>query len=505
MPVRSAPWIALGLALVLLASPATAQTFDATGRGWFNSTGAHTATNLTAFVGQGSGTTRFRGFFVFDLTALGQPVGSALLRLELEAFLGPDASEVFAVYDVSTSPDQLLLTQTGRTDVYADLGTGVAYAVGVASPAQVGTVLELPLSEEAVAALNAAAGGPFAIGVSVESLRLPSGSEGVRFSLTNEPRVHQLVLTEALPEPPTLEVAPVLAGMVPPSEHAVTAQLMDPAGTPVAGAPVDFAVTSGPHAGLAHSAVTDESGAASFTYAGSATGVDRILASLADGSSEAPQAEATAVWDADCNANQVPDACDLSCDGWDGACAGFVGCGASPDTDANGEPDECFVAPPPPPPGNAAPDCSGATAAPGLLLHPNHRFRAVSIDGVVDPDGDPVAVTVEDVYQDEVTELHRMGSTCPDARGLGDDQVWLRAERKERGDGRVYHLDFTADDGKGGVCEGTVRVCVPRSDRRGRGMPCVDQGPLFDSETCQRCDYRGHRGHHRHGHSKGRH
>ena len=49
------------------------------------------------------------------------------------------------------------------------------------------------------------------------------------------------------------------------------------------------------------------------------------------------------------------------------------------------------------------------------------------------------------------------------------------------GDGRTYHVRFSADDGRGGVCTGSVAVCVPR-DQGGAG--CIDQGPLVDSLVC---------------------
>jgi hypothetical protein len=503
-PRRSAPWSVLGLALSALVAggaPASAQTFDAMNRGWFNSNGAHTATNLTVFVGQGSGATRFRGFLVFDLAALTQPVGSGVLRLELEAYLGPDASEVFSVYDVSTPVADLLLTQVGRTDVYDDLGGGTAYAIGVVGPADVGTVVEVPLTDEAVGALNAAAGGRVALGFAAESLRLPTGNEGMRFSFTSEPRVHQLVLAAPV-APPSVSVAPELAAMVPPADHSVVASVTDAGGAPLAGVPVDFQIASGPHAGASASVVTDEAGEATFSYPGSAAGVDVIQASLAGDGASAPSGEATAVWDVDCNTNGIPDACDLACSGWDGACEGFPGCGESLDLDGGGEPDECFVAPPPPPPpANTPPDCSAASASRAMIHRPNHKFREISIAGVVDADGDALEITVEDVYQDEITEPYGRRSTCPDASGLGRDRVWLRAERSERGDGRVYQVDFTADDGKGGVCEGSVEVCVPQVGRRGK-LLCGDQGPRYDSQTCERWDYRGHRGKHRRHHGR---
>jgi hypothetical protein len=252
---------------------------------------------------------------------------------------------------------------------------------------------------------------------------------------------------------------------------------MDGGGAPLAAAPVDFSITSGPNAGMLQSLATDANGDASFTYAGGSPGVDRILASLADGSANPSQSEATAVWDADCNANGIPDSCDLSCEGFDGTCAAFAGCGGSLDANASGMPDECD---PPPVPSNAAPDCSAASATPALLARPDHRFREVMLSGVTDPDGDPVHAVVDAVFQDEPVGRLTRGPSGADAMGVGSERVELRAESRERGDGRVYHVAFSANDGQGGSCSGEVAVCVPRSGLR-RSDVCVDQGPLYDS------------------------
>ena len=394
-----------------------------------------------------------------------------MLRLELEAYFGPDPMEYVALYDVGTPPDELVLGQSGRTDIYADLGGDVAYGAAFAQPSDVGTVLEIPLTPEAIAAINLAAGGRFAVGVSAETLRLARGSEGVRFSLAGESRVHQLVLSEA---PASLSIAPALAAMLPSGEHALTALVVDGGGAPMPGAPVGFSISTGPNAGMAQSVAADPNGAATFSYSGGAVGVDRILASLEDGSANPPQAEALAFWDADCNANGIPDTCDLSCEGFDAACASFPGCGGSLDADASGSPDECNVA------SNAAPDCSTASAAPALLLRPDHRFRKVSIRGVSDPDGDPVQLVVDAVFQDEPVVTLAFGAAALDALGVGGEHVELRAESRMLGDGRVYHLAFSADDGRGGACSGAVVVCVPRPGGR-RSDTCVDQGPLYDS------------------------
>ena len=101
----------------------------------------------------------------------------------------------------------------------------------------------------------------------------------------------------------------------------------------------------------------------------------------------------------------------------------------------------------------------------------------VSILGVVDPDGDPVTITVTGIAQNEPIDSGDAGNPCPDAAGVGSSIARLRAERRGGGDGRVYQVAFLADDGKGGQCDGTVTVCVPSKP----GAVCVDQGRLFDS------------------------
>lgn len=132
----------------------------------------------------------------------------------------------------------------------------------------------------------------------------------------------------------------------------------------------------------------------------------------------------------------------------------------------------CFVE-------NLPPDCTGAVPSADDLWPPNHKLAPVSVLGVTDPDGDPVLVTVTAIAQDEPTDAMGDGTTCPDASGIGTGEASLRVERAGPGDGRVYHIAFAGDDGRGGTCTGEVEVCV-RHDRRPGGT-CGDGGPLFDS------------------------
>jgi hypothetical protein len=126
---------------------------------------------------------------------------------------------------------------------------------------------------------------------------------------------------------------------------------------------------------------------------------------------------------------------------------------------------------------NALPACDWAQASPALLWPPNHKLMAMQITGVTDPNNDQVTLTVRGVTQDEPVQGLGDGDTSPDAV-LQGDKVLLRAERSGTGNGRVYRVSFTADDGHGGQCTGAVTVCVPQ-DRQ--PSTCVDDGQRYDA------------------------
>src|SRR5574338_303581 len=228
-----------------------------------------------------------------------------------------------------------------------------------------------------------------------------------------------------------VSLTPEISLNAPGGSHTVTAQVIDEAGAPKPDAYVEFSVTDGPNAGASGvctfdpGCTTDADGYVFFTYqSNGAVGVDRITAT-SNGTASNTVLE---FWDADCNENEIPDACDLSCGGADGQCAAYAGCGGSLDTDDNGE---------------------------------------------------PVAITITSIRQDETLTSPSSGSFSPDGQGVGTDTALLRAEREGGGDGRVYHVGFSAEDGRGGSCTGTVTACVPPSMRPGHA--CIDQGALYDS------------------------
>lgn len=127
--------------------------------------------------------------------------------------------------------------------------------------------------------------------------------------------------------------------------------------------------------------------------------------------------------------------------------------------------------------GNRPPDCSKADASPSTLWPPDHKLATLSVTGVTDPDGDPVTVTVTGITQDEPTNGLGDGDQTPDGFGVGTAQAQVRAERSGTGNGRVYAIPFTASDGKGGTCTGTIKVGVPHDKK---DTP-VDDRQTYDS------------------------
>jgi probable HAF family extracellular repeat protein len=109
---------------------------------------------------------------------------------------------------------------------------------------------------------------------------------------------------------------------------------------------------------------------------------------------------------------------------------------------------------------NSPPRCDLGQAVPNLLWPPNHKLVPVRIAGVTDPEGSPVTITIVRVTQDEPVNGLGDGDTSPDAV-LQGASVLLRAERAGTGNGREYRVEFTAEDGEGGVCAGAVSVAVP--------------------------------------------
>jgi CSLREA domain-containing protein len=101
---------------------------------------------------------------------------------------------------------------------------------------------------------------------------------------------------------------------------------------------------------------------------------------------------------------------------------------------------------------------------------PNGDFETVALSVA-----DDATIIDISVFQDEP-----VGKKVDAIIDLANNSVQLRAERLGSGNGRVYHVRFTADDGLGNVCTGTLRVGVVPHDQSDR-IDAIDEGPLYDS------------------------
>jgi hypothetical protein len=131
---------------------------------------------------------------------------------------------------------------------------------------------------------------------------------------------------------------------------------------------------------------------------------------------------------------------------------------------------------------NDPPRCDLAAPSIASLSPPDGRMSTLAITGIADDgaSGMPFTVRITGVRQDEPVSGLTPADPSPDAvivaGGAGPDTVQLRRERWARGNGRVYTIAFTADDGWES-CSGVVKVEVPIT----RNGVAVDDGPLHDA------------------------
>jgi len=131
---------------------------------------------------------------------------------------------------------------------------------------------------------------------------------------------------------------------------------------------------------------------------------------------------------------------------------------------------------------NQPPNISEAYADPGCLWSPNHKFVDINIMGVTDPDEDLVMITIDAITSDEPTASDKSSGGAkhaPDASGIGTDTAAVRSERSGKGDGRIYVINFTADDG---IAEsaGSVTISVPH-DQSSEECNAIDNDQNFDA------------------------
>ncbi|MFT7389200.1 MAG: PKD repeat protein [Candidatus Endobugula sp.] len=126
---------------------------------------------------------------------------------------------------------------------------------------------------------------------------------------------------------------------------------------------------------------------------------------------------------------------------------------------------------------NLAPNCSLATASPSEIWPPNNRFRNITINGVIDPEGQGLTIASECVLQSDPVKWWKWYRGRYDASGLSTDTPAVRAKKASwyfdwvswrwiRPGDRKYAIVFSATDGEGAMCRGKVEVDILRRKPR---------------------------------------
>lgn len=174
-----------------LAGNANALDLDAIDSGHYSNTGLHVASNPNYIVGEFTVDNEIeRNFFVFDLSGVTQQIVGATLTIYNPSggYSSNDPSETWTLYDVTTPIVDLTASgggATGGINVYNDLGSGTMFGSATVTSASNNTLVNVNLNNNAVAALNAARGGSFAIGGALTSLDGNINTEEVVFKFSS--------------------------------------------------------------------------------------------------------------------------------------------------------------------------------------------------------------------------------------------------------------------------------------------------------------------------------
>jgi hypothetical protein len=201
----SSVFASLIAALTMLVGPslqAQEAVLEAVDSGNYSSEGDHSPTNSNYLAGDtaAAGVHERRNFFVFDLSGLPAPVLDAALAIYNpsdppdggDGFSSPDPFETYTTFEVTTDPATVMAGGTGLTGIFDDLGDGTAYGSVDVTGADNGSVIVIPLDQDAVASINVAFGGLWAVGGAVTTL--DGNPLQIVFGYSDDSMPRQLVL-----------------------------------------------------------------------------------------------------------------------------------------------------------------------------------------------------------------------------------------------------------------------------------------------------------------------
>jgi len=117
---------------------------------------------------------------------------------------------------------------------------------------------------------------------------------------------------------------------------------------------------------------------------------------------------------------------------------------------------------------NTPPQITGLSVSETILWPPNHKMRNITVSYQVN-DNCTTPNTAISVSSNEPVNGTGDGDTDPDWVIIDNHHIQLRAERAANGNGRIYTITITTNDGCNGEVSATIEVTVPHSITSARG------------------------------------
>ena len=178
-------------------------------RGWYRQVGVHNETNQNTITGgYNLGSNSFIVFQIPNLSNL--DVLSATLRLEIEAINNYGNYQNFDIHDVTTATNILTQTHSEGSEgaaIHTDLETGKLYGEFGVYSSQLGSIIEIELTQNALNDIKNKANSTFAVGIQMLNY---TSSTWLRFSSGSEARVNQLVFSTGEATPPVPELSSLI-------------------------------------------------------------------------------------------------------------------------------------------------------------------------------------------------------------------------------------------------------------------------------------------------------
>ena len=109
---------------------------------------------------------------------------------------------------------------------------------------------------------------------------------------------------------------------------------------------------------------------------------------------------------------------------------------------------------------NTPPQITGLTTSKQILAPPNHKMQDITVDYSVTDNCNTSSNFTISVTSSELVNGTGDGDTDPDWEIIDNHHIRLRAERAANGDGRIYTITITANDGCNASVSSTTQVVV---------------------------------------------